>query len=74
LKNNEVCLLSPNLKNVTYFIYIFPFQALIMRLTIISTYIFTLAFGEGKNYGCGGTIRLVQSGVDGHREHGNRSH
>jgi hypothetical protein len=23
---------------------------------IISTYIFTLAFGGGKNYGCGGKI------------------
>jgi hypothetical protein len=36
--------------------YIFPFQALIMCLMIISTYIFTLAFGGGKNYGCGGKI------------------
>jgi hypothetical protein len=27
-----------------------------MRLMIISTYIFTFAFGGGKNYGCGGKI------------------
>jgi len=25
-----------------------------MHLMIISTYLFTLAFGGGKNYGCGG--------------------
>jgi hypothetical protein len=27
-----------------------------MRLMIISTYIFILAFGGGKNYGCGAKI------------------
>jgi hypothetical protein len=27
-----------------------------MCLMIISTYIFTLDFGGGKNYGCGGKI------------------
>ncbi len=43
---------------MTYFLYIFPFQALIMRLMITSTYIFTLAFWGGKNYGCGGKIMV----------------
>jgi hypothetical protein len=28
-----------------------------MRLTIISTYIFILGFGGGKNYGCGGNTQ-----------------
>jgi hypothetical protein len=29
---------------------------MIMRLMIISIYIFTLAFRGGENYGCGGKI------------------